>query len=107
MDGLSKKWDALLLKLQKDIAEDIDLKGVLFLIGVQELQKGIQDFTKEEKQDILHLAVCKLLTPYGYFKFEKVDEAGWPHWIELKLIKNLAGKEQDLLIKEAIIAYFA
>ena len=107
MDGLSKKWDALLLKLQKDIAEDIDLKGVLFLIGVQELQKGIQDFTKEEKQDILHLAVCKLLTPYGYFKFKKVDEDGWPHWIELKPIKNLTGKQQDLLIKEAIITYFA
>ena len=107
MDGLNKKWDALLLKLQKDIAEDIDLKGVLFLIGVQELQKGIQDFTKEEKQDILHLAVCKLLTPYGYFKFKKVDEDGWPHWIELKPIKNLTGKQQDLLIKEAIITYFA
>ena len=107
MDSLSNKWDALLLKLQKDIAEDIDLKGVLFLIGVQELQKGIQDFTKEEKQDILHLAVCKLLTPYGYFKFEKVDEDGWPHWEELKPIKNLTGEQQDLLIKEAIIAYFA
>ena len=107
MDSLSNKWDALLLKLQKDIAEDIDLKGVLFLIGVQELQKGIQDFTKEEKQDILHLAVCKLLTSYGYFKFEKVDEDGWPHWEELKPIKNLTGEQQDLLIKEAIIAYFA
>ena len=107
MEKLNKKWDALLLKLQKDIAEDIDLKGVLFLIGVQELQKGIVSFTKEEKQDILHLAVCKLLTPYGYFKFEKVDEDGWPHWIELKAIKNLSGKQQDLLIKEAIIAYFS
>ena len=64
-------------------------------------------FTKEEKQDVLHLAVCKLLTPYGYFKFEKVDEDGWPHWIELKAIKNLSGKQQDLLIKEAIVAYFA
>ena len=107
MNDLSKKWDALLLKLQKDIAEDIDLKGILFLIGVQELQKGIQDFTKEEKQDVLHLAVCKLLTPYGYFKFEKVDEDGWPHWTELKPIKNLSEKQQDLLIKEAIITYLA
>ena len=107
MEKLNNKWGALLLKLQKDIAEDIDLKGVLFLIGVQELQKGIVSFTKEEKQDILHLAVCKLLTPYGYFKFEKVDEDGWPHWIELKAIKNLSGKQQDLLIKEAIIAYFS
>jgi len=107
MNDLNKKWDVVLLKLQKDIAEDIDLKGVLFLIGVQELQKGIQNFTKEEKQDILHLAVCKLLTPYGYFKFEKVDEDGWPHWRELKPIKNLSEKQQDLLIKEAIIAYLS
>ena len=72
MTDLNKKWDVVLLKLQKDIAEDIDLKGVLFLIGVQDLQKGIQNFTKEEKQDILHLAVCKLLTPYGYFKFDNL-----------------------------------
>ena len=107
MEKLNNKWDALLLTLQKDIAEDIDLKGVLFLIGVQELQMGIKEFSKEEKQDILHLAVCKLLSPYGYFKFEKVDEDGWPHWIELKAIKNLSGKQQDLLIKEAIVAYFA
>ena len=107
MEKLNNKWVALLLKLQKDIAEDIDLKGVLFLIGVQELQMGIKEYSKEEKQDILHLAVCKLLTPYGYFKFEKVDEDGWPHWIELKAIKNLIGKQQDLLITEAIIAYFS
>ena len=52
MEKLNNKWDTLLLKLQKDIAEDIDLKGVLFLIGVQELQMGIKEFSKEEKQDI-------------------------------------------------------
>ena len=68
---------------------------------------NLKEFSKEEKQDILHLAVCKLLTPYGYFKFEKVDEDGWPHWIELKAIKNLSGKQQDLLIKEAILTYFS
>jgi len=106
MTDLNKKWNKLLLQLQNDISEDIDFKGVLFLIGVQELQLGIKQFSKEEKQDVLHLAVCKLLTPFGYFKFEKVDEDGWPHWEELKPIKNLTGKQQDLLIKEAILAYF-
>lgn len=106
MIDVNKKWNKLLLQLQNDISEDIDFKGVLFLIGVQELQMGIRDFSKEEKQDILHLAVCKLLTPFGYFKFEKVDEDGWPHWEELRPIKNLASKQQDLLIKKAILAYF-
>tara|TARA_B100001142_G_scaffold329103_1_gene391184 strand:+ start:8321 stop:8644 length:324 start_codon:yes stop_codon:yes gene_type:complete len=106
MNSLSKQWDALLLKLQNEVDEDIDLKGILFLIGVQELQKGIKSFTKEEKQDLLHIATCRLLSSYGYFKFNKIDEDGWPHWIELKPIKNLTGKQQDLLIKEAIINYF-
>ena len=73
MENLNDQWNKLLLQLQKDVVEDLDLKGVLFLIGVQELKLGIKEFTKEEKQDILHLAVCKLLTPYGYFKCEKVS----------------------------------
>ncbi len=106
MNSLSKQWDALLLKLQNEVDEDIDLKGILFLIGVQELQKGIKNFSKEEKQDLLHVATCRLLSSYGYFKFNKIDEDGWPHWTELKPIKNLTGKQQDLLIKEAIISYF-
>lgn len=106
MENLNEHWDKLLLQLQKDVVEDLDLKGVLFLIGVQELQMGIKNFTKEEKQDVLHLAVCKLLTPYGYFKFEKVDEDGWPHWEEIKPIKNFTSKQQDALLKEAILAYF-
>jgi len=106
MTSLNKQWDALLLKLQNEVDKDIDLKGILFLIGVQELQKGIKSFTKEEKQDLLHIATCRLLSSYGYFKFNKIDEDGWPHWIELKPIKNLTGKQQDLLIKEAIINYF-
>ena len=54
MIDLNKKWDKLLLQLQSDIAEDIDFKGVLFLIGVQELQIGIKDFTKEEQDEFIN-----------------------------------------------------
>jgi len=106
MKSLNKKWEKLLIKLQSEITADLDLKGVLFLIGVQELQQGIKEFNKEEKQDLLHLAICKVLSPYGYFKFEKLDNDGWPHFTELKPIKNLTEKQQDLLIKQAIITYF-
>ena len=106
MKSLNKKWEKLLIKLQSEVAADLDLKGVLFLIGVQELQQGIKEFNKEEKQDLLHLAICKVLSPYGYFKFEKLDDDGWPHFTELKPIKNLTEKQQDLLIKQAIITYF-
>ena len=106
MNDFNKAWEVLLANLQSKIADDIDLKGVLFLIGVQELQQGIKEFNKEEKQDILHLAICKVLSLFGYYKFEKLDADGWPHFTELKPIKNLTEKQQDLLIKQAIISYF-
>ena len=61
----------MLLKLQKDIAEDIDLKGVLFLIGVQELQMGIKEYSKEEKQDtpVFDTSFKKTKKDFGEFKF--------------------------------------
>ena len=105
MDNLNKKWDALVNKLEKQFNEEMTLKGILYLIGVQELNVGIKRFGREEKLDILHLAVCKILSPYGYYKFDKVDEEGWPHWVELKALKNLDETEQNLLMKKAIINY--
>ena len=62
-------------------------------------------FWSEEKLDILHVAVCKILTPFGFYKFDRVDEDGWPHCIELKALKTLDEKKQGLLMKEAIIKH--
>ena len=82
-----RKWHQLLLKLEEMIGKKpADLKSVLFLIGVQELGKGIRDFTKEEKRDLIHIAICKVLSYSGFYELEGLDEAGWPHW---KLKKKL------------------
>ena len=95
MDDLNKKWDALVLKIERQFDDEINLKAILYLIGVQELNMGIKRFGREEKVDILHVAVCKILTLFGYYKFDRVDEDGWPHWIELKAHKILMTQSKD------------
>ena len=105
MDDVNKTWEELVLKLEKQFDDEMTLKGILYLIGVQELNMGIKRFGREEKLDILHVAVCKILTPFGFYKFDRVDGDGWPHWIELKALKNLDEKKQGLLMKEAIIKH--
>jgi len=83
-----------------------DLNGVLFLIGIQELGRWPDSFTKEEKQDLMHLAICRLLEEDGYYAFLGRDEDGWPHYDELKAVSITGVKAQELLLKEKIIHYF-
>ncbi len=83
-----------------------DLNGVLYLIGIQELGKGIREFSKEEKQDLIHIATCEILSYSGYYEFSHIDEEGWPHY-ELKTpLPHLPPKEQVTLLKSHIIEYF-
>lgn len=99
-------WDALVSRLEKQFNSELSLKGILYLIGIQEVNQGIKSFDKEEKVNILHVAICKLLIPYGYFSFEKIDPDGWPHYRELKPLKSLSDSEQKSLIKKAILNFF-
>ena len=39
-----------------------DLEAILFLIGMQEYGQLKDKFTKEQKQDLMHVAVCLLLS---------------------------------------------
>ena len=79
---------------------------LLFLIGVQELGSGKQKYTKDDKLNILHIAVCRLLEPFGYYKFSHYDKDGYPHFDELDQMPELKPNEQQILMKKAIIQYF-
>ena len=107
MIDLDKKWSELLEKLENQFDQEMTLKGVLYLIGVQELNLGIKQYEREEKVNVLHVAVCKILTPFGFYKFDRIDEDGWPHYIELRAIKTLSDSQQELLMKEAVINYLS
>lgn len=83
-----------------------DLDAILFLIGIQEFGQWKQSFTKEEKQDLMHIAVCRLLSYDGFYKFKGRDADGWPHWEMLKPFTRTGVKEQEQLLKEFAIQYF-
>ena len=107
MDSLEKKWEDLTSKLEKQFGEEMTLKGVLYLIGMQELNFGIKQFEREEKVNVLHVAICKILSSFGYYKFDRIDNDGWPHYTELKALKHLSEKEQENLIKKAVLEYLS
>ena len=106
MEDLEKKWEELVLKLEESFEDELTLKTILFLIGVLELGQGIRAFDKEEKTYLLHIATCKLLIPFGYYKFKSIDEDGWPHFEEVKKLERLGAKSQKMLMKQAILKYF-
>ena len=102
-----QKWQEILNKLEKVVGKrPVDLKSVLFLIGVQELGKGIKKFTKEEKRDLIHIAICKVLSISGFYELEGLDENGWPHWKLKKKLPYFDILEQEQLLKLYVIDYF-
>lgn len=87
-------------------AELPNLNNVLFLIGIQELGRFDDKFSKEEKQDLMHIAVCTLLESEGYFKFKGRDADGWPHFDTLRPIDIEGVNNQEELLKVKVIEYF-
>nr|MBI1231376.1 hypothetical protein [Cytophagales bacterium] len=83
-----------------------DLNAVLFIIGVQELGKGNRVFTKEEKQDLMHIAVCKILSLSGFYSLEFIDQDGWPHWTLVNELPHLNAAEQEKMLKLHVLEYF-
>jgi hypothetical protein len=81
------------------------LDGVLFLIGIQELGQGLRTFSKEEKQDLMHIGVCKVLSLGGYYELQGLDEEGWPHWQAAKPLPNQSLTGQETMLKGYVIAY--
>ena len=105
--SLQKEWVELLYKIKHVTGKrPTDLNAVLFLIGVQELGSGSRSFSKEEKQDLMHIAICKVLSLAGYYKLEGIDEDGWPHWVLIKKLPSFDLIEQEKLLKIQIIQYF-
>jgi len=102
-----KSWASLLTALEKLIGKKPkDLNAVLFLIGVQELGQGRKVFEKEEKQDLMHIGICKVLSLSGYYELEGLDKDGWPHWKLVKKLPHFDLLEQEKLLKMLVIEYF-
>lgn len=100
-----KKWDEVSKKINLRFGDDLDVQSILFIIGLQELGQNIAKFTKDQKIEVMHVAVCALLEPHGFYKYEGRDKDGWPHWTAEQKLPRLSSEEQEQLIKEGIIEY--
>ena len=105
-NDLFVRWMNLEQKLVERFGKKPDLEAVLFLIGVQEFGQLREKYTKEQKQDLMHVAVCSLLSQSGYFQFDQFDKDGWPHFKQLKAMPALEMKEQEDFIKDHVLLYF-
>lgn len=83
-----------------------DLQAVLFLLGVQESGIVQEAYTKEEKEDLMHVAICSLLAREGYFEFTGNDQDGWPHFKQIRGVTVEGVKNQEILLKQKVIQYF-
>jgi hypothetical protein len=105
-DDIQSRWWALEEKLMARFGKKPDMEAILFLIGIQEVGDFRTKFTKEQKQDLMHVAVCSLLSPSGYYELEMVDEEGWPHYRQLKTLPVFNFIEQENFMKDHILLYF-
>lgn len=105
---LKERWERLQQKLSDQFADGapLDLDAIIYLVGVQELGQYHKRFKKDEKIELMHIAICRLLEPYGYYEFERFDEEGWPHYRLVESLPPLKAGEQAVLMKEAIVGYF-
>ncbi len=105
---LKERWEKLvdILSNQFSQGEDLDLDAIIFLIGVQELGHFHREYKKDEKLNLMHIAICRLLEPYGFYEFDFLDEDGWPHYTVKEQLPALKSGEQSVLMKEAIVNYF-
>ena len=106
--NLKDQWNYLVKESTQQFSEGdvLNLDGIIYLIGVQELGQGKRLFKKDEKVNLMHVAICKLLEPYGYYEFDFFDKDGWPHYKILTDLPSLKPGEQTVLMKEAIVNYF-
>ena len=105
-DDIQQRWWTLEAKLVERFGKKPDLETILFLIGIQEFGDLKEKFTKEQKQDLMHIAVCSLLASSGYYEIERIDEDGWPHFRQLKGLPELSAIEQENFIKDHVLLYF-
>ena len=107
MENFEQRWIDTEFLLQERFGKVPDMESILFLIGVNELGRlPRKKFSKEQKQDLMHIAVCTLLSQLGYYELMGRDEDGWPHFKDIEQVPVKGINEQERMLKECVIRYF-
>jgi hypothetical protein len=107
-EELKARWQTLERKLSHQFADgdELQLDAIIYLVGVQELGQPHARLKKDDKVNLMHVAICTLLEPFGYYEFDFYDDDGWPHFKFLEPLPPLKAGEQTIIMKEAIVSYF-
>ncbi len=103
---MASDWERLQVKLKERFDSEMDYDSILFVIGLQELGKPFRKYKKDEKLEVMHVAICTLLEPFGFYEYMGKDDDGWPHWQLKEDLPFLDAKQQNKLIIDSIIDYF-
>jgi len=105
-DDLQQRWWQLEAKLVERFGKKPEMEAILFLIGMQETGFMPDKISKEQKQDLMHVAVCTLLSQSGYYVMNGKDEDGWPHFTQVKELPQYSLPEQENFLKDHVLLYF-
>ena len=105
-EDFEKKWQKVIYYFIQLTGKKPNMDIILFMIGIQELGQGKNTFSKEQKQDLMHIAICKILSFSGYYELEAQDQDGWPHWKNVKKVPNLNVDEQEKFLQMHVVEYF-
>lgn len=105
-NDFKSKWAELEDRFSQKFGKEPDLETILMLIGIQELRNSQQKFNKDEKEDLMHIAVCTVLSQGGFYKLKEYDKEGWPHFEKDKPMPAYNIKEQEDLLREHVLLYF-
>lgn len=105
-EDVQTRWWKLQGKLLERFGKKPDLESVLYLIGIQELALDKSEFSKEEKQDLMHIGICTVLSSSGYYILDGRDDDEWLHFTQLKELPEMDAIEQENFIKDHVLLYF-
>ena len=105
--SVKDKWGTIMEFMTKTFGKKPDMEAMLYIIGTRELgDHAHREFSKDEKVNLLHIAVCKLLRQSDYYQLDGLDKDGWPLWKNIKEVPFLNIFEQETFLRHHIIAYF-
>lgn len=100
------RWKKLQQELELRFGKEPDLNAVLLLIGIREFGQLKKKWSKEDKVNLMHIAVCRLLSSQGYYELKGLDKDGWPHWEAVKKLPFINVMDQEIFLTEQVVDYF-
>lgn len=99
-------WNDLCEHLSDQFDIDVDLNGVLFLVGIRERGLTIQPFSKEEKLSLINLGSCTLYQEMGLIEKTGTDEQGWPIFAQKTLAPVIPEERKIKVLQDCAVRYF-